>query len=52
MVDEDKSRLYLNFGGYYKTSDFMIDSLCQWWEPLSETEKQAISNCGTLGGRN
>jgi hypothetical protein len=42
IVDEDKGQLYLKFGGSYKTSDFMVDSLCQWWETLSEAEKQAI----------
>jgi len=41
IVDEDKGQLYLNFGGSYKRGDFMVDSLCQWWETLSETEKQA-----------
>ena len=40
IVDEDKGQLYLNFGSSYKTSDFMVDSLWQWWKSLSQKEKQ------------
>ena len=40
IVDEDKGQLYLNFGSSYKTSDFMVDSLSQWWSTLDSVEKQ------------
>jgi hypothetical protein len=40
IVDEDRGQLYLNFGSSYKTSDFMVDSLSQWWESLAGSEKQ------------
>ena len=40
IVDEDKGQLYLNFGSSYKTSDFMVDSLSQWWSNLDSVEKQ------------
>jgi hypothetical protein len=40
IVDEDKGQLYLNFGCSYKTSDFMVDSLWQWWNSLDSEEKQ------------
>ena len=40
IVDEDKGQLYLNFGSSCKTSDFMVDSLSQWWSTLDSVEKQ------------
>ena len=40
IVDEDTGQLYLNFGSSYKTSDFIVDSLSQWWETLNRREKQ------------
>ncbi len=40
IVDEDTGQLYLNFGSSYKTSDFIVDSLSQWWETLKRREKQ------------
>ncbi len=41
ILDEDTGQLYLNFGSSYKTSDFMVDSLCWWWKqiPVAEQEK-------------
>ena len=42
IVDEDSGQLYLNFGSSYKTSDFMVDSLFQWWSSISRKEKQQI----------
>jgi transposase len=42
IVDEDSVQLYLNFGSSYKTSDFMVDSLFQWWSSISRKEKQQI----------
>ena len=40
IVDEDTGQLYLNFGSSYQTSDFIVDSLSQWWETLKRREKQ------------
>jgi transposase len=42
IVDEDTGQLYLNFGSSYKTSDFMVDSLEQWWKTLSTRESQQL----------
>lgn len=35
IVDEDTGQLYVTFGSSYKTSDFMVDNLEQWWTSLS-----------------
>ena len=42
IVDEDTGQLYLNFGSSYKTSDFMVDSLAQWWSSINRKEKPQI----------
>jgi transposase len=42
IVDEDKGKFYISFGNSYKTSDFMVDSLSQWWDTLEEKEQKAI----------
>ena len=44
IVDEDTGQLYVTFGSAYKTSDFMVDNLEQWWTSLSITEKQQLEN--------
>ena len=44
IVDEDTGQLYVTFGSSYKTSDFMVDNLEQWWTSLSITEKQQLEN--------
>ena len=41
IVDEDSGQLYLTFNGSYKTSDFVVDSLQQWWDTLPPQEQQA-----------
>lgn len=40
IVDEDTGQLYVNFGSSYKTSDFMVDSVSQWWSNLAIREKK------------
>lgn len=40
IVDEDSGQLYINFGSSYKTSDFIIDTLEQWWEMTPESEQE------------
>ena len=42
ILDEDSGQLYLNFGSSYKTSDFIVDSLSEWWQTLLQPEKQQI----------
>jgi hypothetical protein len=42
IVDEDTGQLYLNFGSSSKTSDFMMDSLSQWWSAIEIREKQQM----------
>ena len=41
IVDEDSGQLYLTFNGSYQTSDFVVDSLQQWWDSLPSQEQQA-----------
>jgi transposase len=40
IVDEDSGQLYINFGSSYKTSDFIVDTLEQWWSNLTAREKK------------
>jgi len=40
IVDEDTGELALTFGSSHKTSDFIVDSLLNWWENMP-TESQA-----------
>lgn len=42
ILDEDSGQLYLYFGSSYKTSDFIVDSLSEWWQTLLQPEKQQI----------
>lgn len=39
IVDEETGQLYINFGSSYKTSDFIVDTLEQWWDTLSPQEQ-------------
>ena len=32
IVDEDGGALHLTFGSFFKTSNFITDSLVSWWE--------------------
>jgi len=36
IVDEDTGELFINFGSSYKTSDFIMDSLTDWWSPFGK----------------
>ncbi len=42
ILDEDRGQLYLNFGSSYKTSDFIVDSLCWWWQQIPVAEQQKL----------
>jgi hypothetical protein len=39
IVDEDKGQLHITFGSSYKTSDFIVDSLRDYWEGLGHDEQ-------------
>ena len=43
LVDEDGGQLDLAFGSSAKTSDFIVDSLYDWWERLPMDERHAFS---------
>ncbi|NJR56796.1 MAG: hypothetical protein HC768_20985 [Acaryochloris sp. CRU_2_0] len=42
ILDEDTAELHLTFGNSYKTSDFIVDNLQQWWNTIAPTEQQSI----------
>ncbi len=39
VVDEDSGQLYISFGSSFKTSDFIVDTLEQWWQLLNPQEQ-------------
>ncbi len=39
VVDEDSGQLYISFGSSFKTSDFIVDTLEQWWQLLKPQEQ-------------
>ena len=43
LVDEDSGQLHLAFGSSAKTSDFIMDSLYDWWEHLPLDERNDLS---------
>ena len=42
IIDEDSGQLlYINFGrSSYKTRDFIVDTLIQWWKTMTPEQKQ------------
>lgn len=40
IVDEDSGALHISFGSSYKTSDFIVDTVQQWWATLSPCQQQ------------
>jgi hypothetical protein len=44
IVDEDEGALYLTFGSSFKTSDFIADSLMDWWENTPAQKRAAIAH--------
>ena len=40
IVDEDSGALHISFGSSYKTSDFIVDTVQQWWSTLNALEQQ------------
>lgn len=43
IVDEDSGQLHINFGSSAKTSDFIVDSLVEWWERLPLDERDTLT---------
>lgn len=41
VVDEDSGQLYISFGSSFKTSDFIVDTLEEWWQLLKPQEQKA-----------
>ena len=44
IVDEDTGALHLSFGSSYKTSDFIVDTVQQWWDSLTLCQQQATQH--------
>ena len=44
LVDEDGGRLHLTFGSSFKTSDFIVDSLKDWWKDTPVPERATITH--------
>ena len=44
IVDEDTGSLAIVFGSSFKTSDFIVDGLREWWERLPHLERAAIAH--------
>ncbi len=42
ILDEDIDQLNITFGNSYKTSDFIVDAIEQWWSKLDVISQQSI----------
>lgn len=42
ILDEDAGALHIAFGNSYKTSDFMVDNLQNWWNTMTKPEQKNI----------
>jgi hypothetical protein len=40
IVDEDSGQLHIHFGSSYKTSDFIVDTLQDWWDGLTPQQQR------------
>jgi hypothetical protein len=40
LVDENSGQLHIHFGSSFKTSDFIVDTIEDWWESLSPRQKK------------
>jgi Rhodopirellula transposase DDE domain len=43
IVEEDCGQRHITFGSFYKTSDFIVDTLEAWWAALEEAEQVAMT---------
>lgn len=41
ILDEDYGQLTIMFGNSFKTSDFIVDTLAQWWADLTKRDRQS-----------
>lgn len=44
IVDEDTGSLFLVFGSSFKTSDFIVDGLREWWRHVPPCERNGIAH--------
>ncbi len=44
IVDEDSGRLHLTFGSSFKTSDFIVDGLEDWWKGTTEEQRAKMTH--------
>ena len=44
ILEEDRGQLHLTFGHSFKTSDFIVDSLQDWWQALPAEQQAEISH--------
>ena len=42
LIDEDSGQLHIHFGSSYKTSDFIVDTIEDWWNDLSSQQQQTL----------
>jgi transposase len=40
ILDEDSGKIFISFGSSYKTSDFIVDTLEEWWSTLTKKEQK------------
>ncbi len=43
IVDEDSGQMHIAFGSSAQTSDFIVDSLFDWWDCILEGERDQFS---------
>lgn len=44
LLEEDRGQLHLTFGSSFKTSDFIVDSLQDWWQALPAAQQAQIAH--------
>jgi hypothetical protein len=44
ILEEDRGQLHLTFGNSFKTSDFIVDRLQDWWQTLPAEQQAEISH--------
>ena len=44
IVEEDSGRLHLTFGSSFKTSDFIVDGLEEWWQDIPQERRIKITH--------
>lgn len=44
ILEEDRGQLHLTFGSSFKTSDFIVDRLQNWWQALPAAQQAEITH--------